>query len=97
MRQCDLSALKRKWSSEIVARREVAAFTGGMISPGTLANFDSKKEGPEGAFRIGRNVGYPVDSFIKWLESRIAHKSDMSKVRAAKDENTRRERKRRKQ
>jgi len=45
-----------------------------MISPGTVANADSQKEGPEGAIRIGKNVGYPVDQFIAWLEKRVTPK-----------------------
>ncbi len=83
--QCDLTALKSKWPSAYVARREVGIFTGGMISPGTVANADCKEEGPQGAIRVGRNVAYPVESFIAWLETRVSVKrGDMSKVRAGK-------------
>jgi hypothetical protein len=66
----DLSAMKEKWSSAVVARTEVKKFSGGIVAPGTLANADCLGEGPEGAFRVGKKVVYPVASLIAWLESR---------------------------
>ena len=33
--------LKTKWPSAIVARTEIGRFSGGMLSPGYLANLDS--------------------------------------------------------
>ncbi len=87
-----LASLKNKWPSSIVARTDVGEFTGGMISPGTVANADCLGEGPEGAIRIGRNVGYPVDSFLSWLSKRVtAAKNDMSRARAAKRTRKRRQ------
>ena len=83
--ECDLAALEAKWPSAYVARKEVGTFTGGLISPGTVANADSQGEGPEGAIRMGRNVGYPVKPFIAWLEKRaVGKKIDMKRVRAAR-------------
>jgi len=67
----DLSALKSKWPSTVVARKKFREFSGGLVSPGTVANADCVGEGPEGAFMIGRNVGYPVDCAIAWLEKRV--------------------------
>jgi hypothetical protein len=66
----DLSHLAEKWPSSIVARKKVREFTGGMISPGTLANLDSQGIGPPCQVRIGKNVGYVVLPFVKWLEER---------------------------
>jgi hypothetical protein len=66
-----LDALKSRWPSAYVARREIRQFTGGLVSSGTLANADSDGTGPEGKVRIGRNIGYPVDSVIAWLKARI--------------------------
>ena len=80
----DLSALKQKWPSAFVARKDVARFTGGLISPGTVANADCVQKGPEGAIRVGKNVGYPIDSFIAWLEKRVALKHDSVRARARK-------------
>lgn len=80
-----LAALKERWPSAYVARTKVGEFTGGLVSPGTVANADSKGEGPEGAIRMGRNTGYPVDGFLRWLQKRVVfRKSDMGKVRAAR-------------
>lgn len=83
--ECDLAALEERWPSAYVARKEVGTFSGGLISPGTVANADSAGEGPEGAIRMGRNVGYPVKPFIRWLEKRaVGKKCDMTKARAAR-------------
>lgn len=59
-----------KWPSRIVARTEVKDFTGGAISEKYIANLDSTGKGPEGRFRSGRKVCYPVDQFVRWLEAR---------------------------
>lgn len=66
----DLSFLAAKWPSQIVSRDQVSLFTGGLISPKTMANLDSLGEGPEGRVRIGKKIGYLLDIFIRWLESR---------------------------
>jgi hypothetical protein len=68
-RRIDLSHLADKWTSTVVARGEVGNFSGGMVRPKYLANLDSKGEGPE-RIRIGRKIGYPVKSFVAWLEGR---------------------------
>lgn len=70
MKKIDLSHLGTKWPSSIVARAEIGKFSGGLISPGTLANLDSTGDGPEGGFYVGRKKAYPVDAIIPWLESR---------------------------
>ena len=81
----DLSLLKHRWPSEFVARGQVGAFTGGLVSPGPLANADCVGEGPGGAIRIGNKVGYPVDSLIRWIESRVKElKPDLSQARVAR-------------
>lgn len=72
MEKLDLSYLKANWPSAIVARAQIGKFTGGLIAPGTVANLDALGQGPEGAFRIGRKIAYPVDALITWLESRIS-------------------------
>lgn len=58
-----------RWPSSAVARAEVKKFTGGGISPKSIANSDSRGEGPDGRFFIGRRVCYPVNSLIEWLRS----------------------------
>jgi hypothetical protein len=65
----NLSHLGKKWKSSIVARQQIREFTGGMLSPGTLANLDCKGLGPEGRIKIGKQVGYVVDQLIPWLET----------------------------
>jgi hypothetical protein len=72
MSKIDLSNLAQKWPSSIVARTEVSNFSGGLINEKYLANLDSQGSGPAGRFKIGRKVGYPVNSLITWLESRLS-------------------------
>jgi hypothetical protein len=68
----DFTKLIRRWDSPFVARCEVDRFSGGIINPKTLANYDSLGLGPSGRFQIGRKVAYPVEEVVKWLESRVA-------------------------
>ena len=70
MTTVDFSVMAERWSSPFIARHEVERFTGGIINPRTLANLDSKGEGPKGRVRVGRKIAYPVPNFIEWLESR---------------------------
>lgn len=66
-----LSELAEKWPSPFVARTEIKRFTGGAVAVGTLANADSRGDGPSGRFRIGKKVCYPVTAVIEWLERRV--------------------------
>lgn len=66
----DFSKLAEKWPSPIVYRGQVERFTGGFITPRYLSNLDSQGKGPKNRIRIGWKVGYDVQEFIKWLESK---------------------------
>lgn len=66
----DFSSLAEKWPSSFVSRDKVSDFSGGMILPQTIKNFDCKGTGPAGRLRIGRKIAYPVSSLIEWLENR---------------------------
>lgn len=65
----DLRHLAKKWPSSIVARKNIREFTGGILSEKYMANLDSLGQGPP-KIRIGRQVAYPIDDLIKWLEKR---------------------------
>lgn len=67
------------WPAEIVARSEVAKFTGGALNPRTLANLDSLGKGPEGRFKMGRKNVYDKQALVDWLVSRTI---SMAKKRA---------------
>jgi hypothetical protein len=66
----DFNKLKESWGSAIVARSEINRFTGGALQPRTLANLDSKGAGPQGKFKIGRKVCYPIEAVIAWIRAR---------------------------
>jgi hypothetical protein len=57
------------WPSELVARKRVGEFTGGLVSPKSMANYDCLKIGPP-QIKIGRNSGYPKIQLVEWLKSR---------------------------
>lgn len=65
----DLSFLKVRWPSSIVARSQVVNFTGGSLSENVMRRLDQQGAGPT-RLKIGNRVVYPIDDFIKWLEKR---------------------------
>ncbi|WAC08054.1 MAG: hypothetical protein OS130_02340 [Thermodesulfobacteriota bacterium] len=65
----NLTAMAAKWPSEFVSRERVSEFSGGILHPRTLANLDSKGEGPK-RIRIGRKVAYNVHDLCDWLAKR---------------------------
>ncbi len=68
------SKMAAHWPSYIVARAEIKNFTGGGISPKTIANADSEGTGPATRVVIGRRVCYPVSDLIEWLRKNTRSK-----------------------
>jgi hypothetical protein len=66
-----IQEMAEKWPTNIVPRAEIAKFSGGLIASGTLANLDCQGKGIPGAFKIGRQKVYPVQSIITWLVERV--------------------------
>jgi hypothetical protein len=66
----DLSELRNSWKDPIVPRKFALQASCGIITPKSLANLDCLGEGPQNAFRIGRQTVYPRDAFFDWLASR---------------------------
>jgi hypothetical protein len=56
------------WPSNGFTRPEAKAFTGGLISPKTLANLHSKKEGPPCQMICGKAF-YLKGEFVPWLRA----------------------------
>ena len=62
-----------RWPSAIVARNQVDKFSGGLVCRGTMANLDSRGEGPAQRILLGtRRVGYPAAVLADWLRGRCA-------------------------
>ncbi|TIH12511.1 hypothetical protein D0S45_17725 [Marinifilum sp. JC120] len=55
----------------VFTRKEAERLTGGLIKAKTLANLDSRRLGPPGKFRMGRQVGYSREEFLSWFVKRI--------------------------
>ncbi len=66
-----------RWPSSVVARAEVKKFTGGAISPKTIANADSLGKGPKKRLIIGRRVCYPVQDLINWIRDIAKEKGNI--------------------
>jgi hypothetical protein len=62
--------LRRSWPSPLVARSEVARFSGGVLHPRTMANLDSAGEGPP-RVEMGRRIAYLRDGLIEWMLRRM--------------------------
>lgn len=65
-----LKELAQSWGSPYVARSEIRRFSGGIISPGRIANLDAAGAGPTGRVRVGRKVAYRTTDLVRWLEAR---------------------------
>ena len=66
----NFSDLEKSWASPYVARKCVSEFSGGILHPRTMSNFDSKGTGPKGRIRLGRVIAYPVHELVNWMEAR---------------------------
>ena len=52
-------------------RRTASRMIGGYLAKGTLANLDSRGEGP-GGIRAKNAVIYEREKFLEWLEARMS-------------------------
>jgi hypothetical protein len=68
MEQDIFQKMKEKWPSALVARTEIGKFTGGLISPRTMANMDSLGKGPKQKVFRGNKVAYDVDVLVEWFK-----------------------------
>ena len=71
MKQDVFSEMVEKWPSAVVTRREAHRFSGGLVSSQTLANKDSKGEGPARRILLAdRKVAYSAGDLADWLRDR---------------------------
>lgn len=63
--------IKDQVSGPFIPRRSIPDVTNRLYSVGHMANCDSSGTGPEGSFKLGRQMVYPVNSFCDWLVSRL--------------------------
>ena len=62
--------LQRKWPSGIVARAKVEELTGGLVSPKTLANEDSRGCGIPRRLKVRGRIAYRVEDVAQYLIDR---------------------------
>ena len=58
-------------SKPLVSREDAESLTSRAVAAGTLANSDSRNEGPKNRIRVGRRVFYPRRDFILWFAARV--------------------------
>ena len=75
----DLKTYLEKEFPPIIARTEVVKLTGGMFHTQTLANEDSRGEGPKNPIKLQKKVGYTKDSLIEWILGRVNFHKEKNK------------------
>jgi len=55
----------------IVPRFNIDRLTGGLLTPATMRNHDTRGTGPKPRVKVGGKVAYPVDALTAWLRSRL--------------------------
>jgi hypothetical protein len=63
-------AMVKDWGAPVVARTEVARFSGGLTNARSCANNDSAGTGVAGRFRVGKKICYPAQALADWIFSR---------------------------
>lgn len=58
-------------SKPLVSREDAEVLTSRAVAVGTLANADSRNEGPNNRVRVGRRILYPRRDFILWFAARV--------------------------
>jgi len=66
-----VQGLADSWGKGLVPRGQIEDFTGGLYGAAYMANLDCNGKGPAGAFKIGRQVVYPLANLTEWLIDRI--------------------------
>ena len=79
MKMNNFQNLADKWPSAWVERNQLGKFSGGLIHPRTMRNYDSQGIGISEKVRIGRKVAYPVQAVITWLERRADNDTNQKK------------------
>lgn len=62
--------MEAAWGRPAVPRPKAGEASSFTISPKSLANLDSLKQGPPDKFTVNGKVCYPSKSFFSWLRSR---------------------------
>jgi predicted DNA-binding transcriptional regulator AlpA len=65
-----LDRMAANWPSEFIARKKIEEFSGGLMSGKTVANYETRKDGPP-KVKLGRLAGYPKQEFVNWLKKHI--------------------------
>lgn len=53
-----------------IARKNIEKCLGGVIANQSLSNADATGEGPEIAYKVGRNVVYNTETLLVWIAQR---------------------------
>lgn len=65
-------SLITRWGSGVVARAQFRQFSGGLYSPGTIANADSRGNGIPRLTAQGQKTAYLVEDAAEWVASKLS-------------------------
>lgn len=63
--------LVSQWPSSIVSRSELGIFSGGVLHPRTVANWDSRGEGITPSYRCGRKIFYRSSDVARFIIEKL--------------------------
>lgn len=64
-------ALISRWGSGIVSRAQFREFSGGLYSPGTIANADSAGQGIPRLTANGQKCAYLTEDAAEWVAKKL--------------------------
>ena len=67
----DFTQIIKNNQSGYILRTNLTKATGGLLHGRTMANLDSQNIGIPGRITLGRKVAYPVESVVKYLQSKV--------------------------
>lgn len=77
MSQDELTATEREFVQTFmeslptyIARKQIEKCLGGVIANQSLSNADNAGEGPEIAYKVGRNIVYNTETLLVWIAKR---------------------------
>ncbi len=68
------------WPTPWVRRADVGKFTKGFLTPELMFAYDVEGLGPKNSGKVGRDIFYPLDDFMTWLERRAFIPSKQEEV-----------------
>ena len=74
--EIDVETIKKRlfemYPIGLVPRTDISRATGGILSPRTMSNLDTRGEGIERKINVGKKRCYPVEDVIEYVAGKIS-------------------------